>query len=364
MHKRTLYGEVSTAKPQKNQLSLFEELFPEEIDNYKFQQVGNRSKEKSVPRLRLPNVDEIDRLYQDGPTEGRTQHDGMSIEAFMERDSLRQGNLAVLIIRRASKSLVQSDFRRIAPKGQHIHDWKGPGDILKVIPARNLSTLQQLGYYFIVFPNPAYARAYQARAIAFHRIARAHTPTSLKSPIMPSQGISLEGVDARDIVQNYSLCPPSQKISLRVLFPPYSPNMKLLLSQHGYSQIISPDDKTGRAVLLWVHGYQPKSASISNMINRDGQDRGLAWALALGENSVEKVECPISPMEDPENPGSRDDADSPRTRSVYPRWIISFTDENEARRFTRSWHRRPFPLRGERVAVGEPHPLVHAEVIW
>lgn len=131
IHKRKVNGEVLTAKPQKHQLSLFEELFPEEINNRNFQEVGSRSKEKSVPRLRLPNVDEIDRLYQDGPTEGRTQHDGMSREAFMERDSLRQGNPAVLITRRASKSLAESDFRRIAPNGQHIHDWKGPGDILK-----------------------------------------------------------------------------------------------------------------------------------------------------------------------------------------------------------------------------------------
>ncbi|MCJ1261358.1 hypothetical protein MMC22_001222 [Lobaria immixta] len=282
----------------------------------------------------------------------------------MERDSLRQFNLAVLVIRRASKSLVESDFRRIAPKGQHIDDWKGPGDILKVIPARDLSTLQQLGYYFLIFPNPAYARAYQARAVSLHRIARAHTPTSIESPITPPQSMLLEGEDVYNILQKYALCPPSQKISLRVLFPPYSPDVKRLLSQRGYSQIIRPDDKAGRAVLLWVYGYQPHSVLIREMINRDGQDRGLAWALANGEKSIEKVEGPLFPMEEPEGLGYEEDADSDRTRSVYPRWIISFTDENEARRFTRSWHRRPFPLRGERVAVGEPHPLVYAEVIW
>ena len=152
-----------------------------------------------------------------------------------------------------------------------------------------------------------------------------------------------------------------------MLFPPYSPDVKRLLSQRGYSQIIGPNDKTGRAVLLWVYGYQPNSASIRNMISRDGQNRGLAWALANGEKSIEKVEGQLIPMEEPEEPeehGHGEDADSNRTQSVYPRWLISFTDEDEARRFTRSWHRKPFPLRGERVAVGEPHPLVHAEVIW
>lgn len=140
--------------------------------------------------------------------------------------------------------------------------------------------------------------------------------------------------------------------------------MKHLLNQRGYSQIIGPDDKAGRAVLLWVNGYQPNSASVRNMINRDGQDRGLAWALINGEKSIEKVESPLVPMEELEAPGYGENTDSQRTRCLYPRWIICFTDENEARRFTRSWHRRPFPLRGERVAVGEPQPLVHAEVIW
>lgn len=128
---RKVTKEASTAKPQKHQLSLFEELFPEEIDNHKSHQVGSRSKEEPIPRLPLPNVDEVDRPYQDDRTEGQVQHDGIPREDFMERDSLRQWNLAVLVIRRASKSLVESDFRRIAPKGQHIDDWKGPGDILK-----------------------------------------------------------------------------------------------------------------------------------------------------------------------------------------------------------------------------------------
>lgn len=100
------------------------------------------------------------------------------------------------------------------------------------------------------------------------------------------------------------------------------------------------------------------------MINRDGRDRGLAWALANGEKSIEKVEGLLVPTEELERPFRGEGADSKLAQRVYPRWVISFTDENEARRFTRSWHRRHFPLRGERVAVGEPHPLVHAEVIW
>lgn len=56
------------------------------------------------------------------------------MEALVERDSLRQWNISVLVIRRASRSLIESDFRRVAPKGQHIDDWKALGDILRGIP--------------------------------------------------------------------------------------------------------------------------------------------------------------------------------------------------------------------------------------
>ena len=132
-HSGKVIKDGSFANPQKHRLSLLEELFPEEIENRKSHELGNRSKRKSIPRLRLPNVDEIDRFYQDDHAVDPIQRDGMSRVAFMERDSLRQWNLAVLVMRRASKSLVERDFRRIAPKGQHIDDWKGPGDILKGI---------------------------------------------------------------------------------------------------------------------------------------------------------------------------------------------------------------------------------------
>ena len=130
-HNRLVTKGASTAKPQKHQLSLLEELFPEEIDNRKSHQVESRSEENPIPRLPLPNVDEVNQLYQKDRTEGRIQQDGISRAALMERDSLRQWNLAVLVIRRASKSLVESDFRRIALQSRQLIDCKAPGEILK-----------------------------------------------------------------------------------------------------------------------------------------------------------------------------------------------------------------------------------------
>lgn len=84
-----------------------------------------------------------------------------------------------------------------------------------------------------------------------------------------------------------------------------------------------------------------------------------------GETAIEKVEYPVDPSEEDETAGSRYIDDPEHTAAgAQRRWIVSFIDEQEARRFTRRWHRKPFPLRGEGVAVGEPPPLLNAELIW
>jgi len=36
-----------------------------------------------------------------------------------------------MVLRNASKSLSENDFRRVVPKGRHIEGWKGQGDIMK-----------------------------------------------------------------------------------------------------------------------------------------------------------------------------------------------------------------------------------------
>lgn len=233
-----------------------------------------------------------------------------------------------------------------------------------VIPGRDRSTLQQSGHYFLLFPNPAYARAFQGHVISLHRIARTHTPTSIESPIRPPPGMLMDGEDVYGILQSYALCPPSQKISLKVLFPPYSSSMKKLLNQRGYNQIVSPDDKTGRSVLVWVEGYQPTLYGIQSMIHADGRNRGLAWGLANSQKPIVKVNESNIQTSESDGAGSLRDEDELQRQRLYPRYIASFVDENEARRFIRAWHRRPFPLQGENVAIGEPLPLVHAELLW
>lgn len=45
--------------------------------------------------------------------------------------AFRHQQMAVLALYIASKSLIESDFRPVAPKGKPIDEWAGLGDILK-----------------------------------------------------------------------------------------------------------------------------------------------------------------------------------------------------------------------------------------
>lgn len=137
LHSRKPAREALPKQPQKQRLSLLEELFPEEVYKRNASNARYQRKTKRIPRLPLPKVDDVNGLYQDGRTQDRTRPSEIPTAAFSERDSFRQWKLAVLVMRRASKSLTENDFRRAAPKGRHIDDWKGPGDILKGVPNHN-----------------------------------------------------------------------------------------------------------------------------------------------------------------------------------------------------------------------------------
>lgn len=119
---------IPRSQPQR--LSLLEELFPE--DGY-MNRIGTEVKDQDVPRLPLLEVDEFFEEPQDDLDRSRNRPNKVTKTAAVH--AFRHQKLAVLVLQIASKSLIESDFRRVAPKGRHIDDWTGPGDILKGRPA-------------------------------------------------------------------------------------------------------------------------------------------------------------------------------------------------------------------------------------
>lgn len=112
------------AQPQK--ISLLDELFPEKGST---NNNSSRTRSEDVPRLTLPEVDHFFEEFDDenNPSGRRSS----KVTQGAVADAFRHQKIAVLALEIASKSLIESDFRRIAPKGKHIDDWTGPGDILK-----------------------------------------------------------------------------------------------------------------------------------------------------------------------------------------------------------------------------------------
>ena len=113
---------------QLRRTSLFDELFPEEKD--KSQPTSNRPNddELHVPRLPLTDIDHLDPYPA---SSGRLRSPSKKRAEGAAQGAPKRWDPAVLVFNRASKSLVDADFRRIAPKGRHIDEWTGPGDILK-----------------------------------------------------------------------------------------------------------------------------------------------------------------------------------------------------------------------------------------
>ena len=119
---------LSVSQPSQ-ETSLFEELFPEEVRKDGDQDTKFYYHAQEVPRLPLPEVDDF--LDGFGPKTIRETSKPQRVTKAAAANAFRQEQVAVLSLETGSKSLVESDFRRIAPKGQHIGHWTGPGDILK-----------------------------------------------------------------------------------------------------------------------------------------------------------------------------------------------------------------------------------------
>lgn len=229
---------------------------------------------------------------------------------------------------------------------------------------RDPTTLKPAGRYFILFTNSLHARTYQDHVFRLHRLAKTHTPTSIESPLPLQPGVVIEGEDAYTLLQDFSLCPPSQTIQLKLLSP-LNPagQMKRVLDQRGYRPISGETDKARRSVLFSVDGQHFSTAMIKHTLVADGRDRGLAWDISIDrlDNSIEAADG----FEDSMSTSTEEHAELGARRHSPSTWVISFTNENEARRFIRAWHRRPFPpTRGVPSARSDDPALVQAEFIW
>lgn len=400
---------------QKQGLGLLEELFPEEALRHKDQQ----RREREVPRLQLDVPDILTPHLTATREQSRTQPDLPLDKAAVwwntkvyERQYAqmeKQGpGVSVLVLRNASKNLTEEDFRRVIPQGRHIEGWAlERGDILKVIPGRDTSTLERQNFYFILFSAPVSAFAYQTHVTRLHKLAQSQTPTSLLSPVPPPPGYLVGGEDIDNMIQSYSLVPLSQAITIRQLSPPLTPSVYQIVNHKGYPNLLLRPKRSPVEVMLRLEGPQLAISHIRSALSKTARDRGMPWTgKDNSEMKISKWEIRgtnISPMsnrefkvlkerrseateksatsppgeqeyedkyedtyEDDQEDGDEDgDVEVHRKRrQPAPGYIIGFDTESEAQTFVAYWHRRAMGLADFYYENGDVAPLVNAEILW
>ena len=114
-------------KPQsatgKRAISLLEELFGTST------QRGSSKKAKVKLAREIPKI----ALEHIVPTDEQLSHENQERQPKITLFDRQRHNrsVAVLVLRKASKFLIESDFRRAIPSSRHIEGWARTGDILR-----------------------------------------------------------------------------------------------------------------------------------------------------------------------------------------------------------------------------------------
>jgi hypothetical protein len=167
------------------------------------------------------------------------------------------------------------------------------------------------------------------------------------------------GEDVQSLIRGFTLVPAHSQLYLRLIDKPYRPAMSRLLEDGGPTAEVTRRSQAEDKVLFYPDFGNIAMYELRKALLEDGRRRNLHWGLADGENAV-------IPLRQAAAKGQEEDLESGITGRGYrrpERYVISFKNRLEARRFAREWHRRPFPLSDRRSQAEEP-PTINAEILW
>nr|POE94252.1 hypothetical protein CFP56_16492 [Quercus suber] len=404
--------EQTTAKP-----SLMDQLFPTHANGQGKESLKSR-KPRELPYMplhelvppsavaklpiRYSDVDEGDYKSRKG------WHTYENRRLEMAAEGERQ---TILLLRNASKNLTEDDFRRVVPQGQHIEGWSlEQSNFIKVVPGRDLATLEQQNFYYLLFANQMAAFSYQGHVSRLSSLALNYTPSSVTSPAPPPPGYQLsDGTDLYSALQSYSLTPPSQLISLRQLQAPLSPLLQSVLQHHGYPSYVNRPDKLPHEVRLTLDGPQLHLSTIQFILHETALARSLGWsggdervpritkwqpqfapsatdksrfgrAAAWGKRiqtevtEEEKGEADLVRQHSAQSKADAfvtgPDEEKPKRRVPNSVYIVGFHTEAAAQSFIRYWHRRPMVWEGKGAMAGidedggDLPAIADVELLW
>ncbi|KAM0719667.1 hypothetical protein Q7P37_003798 [Cladosporium fusiforme] len=381
-------------EPESKTPSLIEQLFPEEHKRYEEAQAKQH---REIPRLPLDTAPVREMTAADRLAAGVDSSASESPRAFrtrkmMEMEAKANSQTSVLVLLNASKNLTMEDFTRLIPQGKHVEGWTlEQGDILKVIPGRNLATLEQENFYYLLFSSPLSAFAYQGHATRVARLAAEQTPGALHNALAPAPGYMVNGMDVHAAIQSYTLTSAGQTLNLRQLKPPLSPLLEALIRNGGYSAVTKRPDKMPYEVRLTLEGPQLPMSRIRSVVFDSSRRRALEWSggdevnihitkyeprieQRVSEDSetasrlgrTEQTQLQLDMNRSQVSTGhSVDREDAQKRRTVNSVYIAGFHTEHAAQSFVRHWHRRPVSIGGRAAdEEGDLPPIANAELLW
>ncbi|KAI9645275.1 hypothetical protein NHQ30_006010 [Ciborinia camelliae] len=378
----SLFGvrRIDLTPPVTPPASLFEELFPEERLP---PSLPRSPRFKPPPLVRSPklpmfewtsNIETFNEaeVRRRAAEKERKDWNIVGKERGREAEDAHQRREAsVLILNCASKTLEESDFFRLSPKGEHIEGWTS--GIIKIIPGRDPQTLESLGHYFILFSSRAAALAYFHRTIELHTLSRNYSPNMIplpppaRTPNLPPSTLP-SPKELQSALRNFSLIPPYTRLSLRLLQKPYRPAIAALLTTGSPNPLtFSRSQSHAQDTVLFtltIPSIGLSSWGLREILEADGKRRNLLWRFARQGAIVRLGEkAKVRPGQELGYQGENG-IGGKKVYNTSGRYIISFLDRAEARRFVREWHKRPCPLQKEYKDGDEPPPIANAEIMW
>lgn len=174
-------------------------------------------------------------------------------------------------------------------------------------------------------------------------------------PLPP--GFLREGEDVHEVIKGFTLVPAALDVaSIKLVDEPYKPAMLRLMDDGGPAELKANKTKAEDKVLFSLDWGQVTEHELKMVLGEDGRSRNLQWQLAGGTSEVLDL-----------NSNEKNSRRAAAIISSRPaRYLISFKDRQEARRFIREWHSRPFPLfdKAGKHSAERGAPIVNAQIVW
>ncbi|KAK6073047.1 hypothetical protein SCUP234_08884 [Seiridium cupressi] len=384
--------ETPQQPPQKS--SLFAELFPDEAK----QRARLRSWAQAQTQASTENADGQGLVKPPPRTLSPLPQSAHPLISYYEDSSHHPAAASTqrctVVLNAASKYLTESDFYRVgAGRAAHVEGWVG--GITKVIQARDPDTLEPLGRYYIIFETAAAAAAWREEVKRLWKLSRAHTPGVIRQggtkgtgnfpveiPLSArstrsnagshSGGGSVGELEAiKREVEGFTLVAPGMRWDLDVA--KYTAEERAMEHAGSLVEKLCRKAETKFLVMIAVSGGKISSGTLRTAIKDDGKQRGLPWRVKNLEAKVGEGKWGIMPfgksgLKAAERASIQENMRETEDRTMhiepdanvekikdefkrYPRFLVPFLDEAEARRFVRNWHRRQLTLKMGREDV-------------